>query len=72
MPQVVGLCSEVATQRLEAQGLAASTEWLSEPDPRPIGEVTSSRPAEGAEVEPGNTVVLVLSSGSDSEGVYCE
>jgi beta-lactam-binding protein with PASTA domain len=72
VPVVVGDCEEVAAQKLRDLGLVPLSENSPDPSEEPIGEVLSSTPKAGSQVEPGSTVTLVLANGSDGSVVgYC-
>jgi serine/threonine-protein kinase len=65
VPVLVGAQREVAVQRLSGRGLTASVS--EEEDAAPAGQVISQSPSAGAEVEPGSTVAIVVSSGEEEE-----
>jgi serine/threonine-protein kinase len=62
VPAVVGLSESVASGRVQDAGLVPSVTTQSDPS-IPAGQVISSKPAAGTEVDPGSTVTLVVSSG---------
>jgi serine/threonine-protein kinase len=59
VPEVVGRMSDDAVARLQAVGLNATTSFV--PDYATYGEVVESRPPAGTEMEPGDTVELLVS-----------
>jgi len=65
VPVLVGAQREVAVQRLSGRGLTASVS--EEENAAPAGQVISQSPSAGAEVEPGSTVSIVVSSGEEEE-----
>ena len=65
VPVLVGAQREVAVQRLSGRGLTASVS--EEENAAPAGQVISQSPSAGAEVEPGSTVAIVVSSGEEEE-----
>lgn len=65
VPGVVGLSEEDAIAELDGVGLDASSEFG--PSDEPEGTVFDQSPDEGAEVEPGTSVIIAVSEGPPEE-----
>lgn len=65
VPVLVGSQRRVAVQEIRGRGLTPSV--AEEESGAPVGEVISQSPSAGAEVEPGSTVSIVVSSGREEK-----
>jgi eukaryotic-like serine/threonine-protein kinase len=65
VPSLFGLTEDAAIAELEEVGLEAASEFA--PSEEPEGTVFGQDPEEGTEVEPGSTVVIVISEGPAEE-----
>ena len=65
VPGVIGFTEEAAVAAIEGAGLTPSVDRL--PNEASEGTVFAQDPAEGAEVEPGDVVVIAVSSGPEEQ-----
>lgn len=63
VPEVVGLTTEAATSTLNKGGLVPQVREEFAAPTVPVGQVVSTEPGTGTQVQPGDTVVLVVSKG---------